>query len=332
MGTPESLYERPATRFVADFIGTTNLLRGEIIGIEDDGAVVRLETGELCRVGSGRRCGRNDHRYQPRPEAIRICGPEASPATSPTLDGVTSGWAVPATIEQVAYLGAAVRYLVRSQGGFAMTILAPTSGTALGRRFWSRSAGHRMRHSSSSISRLASRRSHEQRSLSARPSISNASSSGSWPNAGSAGATARADRGGRRDRRPCTHRRRVLDARRVGECRRLGRQHRPDDCPERHSAAAIASPTATPEPTPVPSPESELFIYNWDGTSARRPRPISRRSTGSRSSTTSSPTPRPRSPRSGATARGRLRPDLPCVDRCRRHSPATGSSPRSTCR
>ena len=128
LGTPEYLYERPATRFVADFIGTTNLLRGE-------------------SSDRGRRRGRppRDRRALPgrpgrgpvgttidislRPEAIRICGPDSSVATSPTLDGVTSGWAVPATIEQVAYLGAAVRYLVRSQGGFAMTILAPTSGT-----------------------------------------------------------------------------------------------------------------------------------------------------------------------------------------------------------
>ena len=30
LGTPEELYERPATRFVADFIGTTNLLHGQI--------------------------------------------------------------------------------------------------------------------------------------------------------------------------------------------------------------------------------------------------------------------------------------------------------------
>ena len=29
LGTPEELYERPTTRFVADFIGTTNLLHGD---------------------------------------------------------------------------------------------------------------------------------------------------------------------------------------------------------------------------------------------------------------------------------------------------------------
>ena len=45
LGTPEELYERPTTRFVADFIGSTNLLRGRI---EADGWV-RLDSGEIWR-------------------------------------------------------------------------------------------------------------------------------------------------------------------------------------------------------------------------------------------------------------------------------------------
>ena len=58
LGTPEALYERPATRFVADFIGTTNLLRGEVVSTEADCAVVRLESGETCPVGrAGRTVG-----------------------------------------------------------------------------------------------------------------------------------------------------------------------------------------------------------------------------------------------------------------------------------
>src|SRR6188508_2110307 len=46
LGTPEELYERPTSRFVADFIGSTNLLRGRI---EPDGRM-RLTTGELAAV------------------------------------------------------------------------------------------------------------------------------------------------------------------------------------------------------------------------------------------------------------------------------------------
>ena len=34
LGTPEELYERPATRFVADFIGTTNLLTGSVESVD----------------------------------------------------------------------------------------------------------------------------------------------------------------------------------------------------------------------------------------------------------------------------------------------------------
>src|SRR3954463_14430574 len=46
LGTPEELYERPATRFVADFIGSTNLLRGVV---ERDGWV-RLDSGDRATV------------------------------------------------------------------------------------------------------------------------------------------------------------------------------------------------------------------------------------------------------------------------------------------
>ena len=46
LGTPEELYDRPTTRFVADFIGTTNLLRGRV---EADGRV-RLTSGEIAPV------------------------------------------------------------------------------------------------------------------------------------------------------------------------------------------------------------------------------------------------------------------------------------------
>ena len=35
IGTPESLYDRPATRFAAEFIGDANLIEGEVVGTDD---------------------------------------------------------------------------------------------------------------------------------------------------------------------------------------------------------------------------------------------------------------------------------------------------------
>ncbi len=45
MGGPEELYERPRTRFVADFLGVANLLRGAVTGVRDGVARVRTEGG-----------------------------------------------------------------------------------------------------------------------------------------------------------------------------------------------------------------------------------------------------------------------------------------------
>jgi spermidine/putrescine transport system ATP-binding protein len=42
---PETLYERPRTRFVADFLGVTNLFRATVIGAADGLVRVRTETG-----------------------------------------------------------------------------------------------------------------------------------------------------------------------------------------------------------------------------------------------------------------------------------------------
>jgi spermidine/putrescine transport system ATP-binding protein len=129
LGTPEELYERPTSRFVADFIGTTNLLHGEIVGETGGGTDIRLDSGELCRVraGAGTVGGAID--VSLRPESIRLCstassadGDTAERAPSPST---TAGWAIHGTIEQAAYLGAAVQYQVRSRGGLALTALAP---------------------------------------------------------------------------------------------------------------------------------------------------------------------------------------------------------------
>lgn len=43
VGTPEELYERPKSKFVADFLGETNLLEGEAIKIKETEALLHLE-------------------------------------------------------------------------------------------------------------------------------------------------------------------------------------------------------------------------------------------------------------------------------------------------
>jgi spermidine/putrescine transport system ATP-binding protein len=123
LGTPEELYERPATRFVADFIGTTNLLHGDVVGARGSATEIRLDSGEICRVGSGAGSVGSAIDVSLRPESIRICSTtdDEDASAGSELDR----WAIRGEIEQAAYLGATVQYLVRSRGGLALTVLAP---------------------------------------------------------------------------------------------------------------------------------------------------------------------------------------------------------------
>ena len=73
VGPPEDVYDRPATKFVAGFLGASNLIAGDVVGHEAGDAVVKLENGSTVRlpadrlspplaVGDDRRPPREDQR------------------------------------------------------------------------------------------------------------------------------------------------------------------------------------------------------------------------------------------------------------------------------
>jgi spermidine/putrescine transport system ATP-binding protein len=114
LGTPEELYERPATRFVADFIGSTNLLRGVV---EADGSV-RLTSGELARVAHDGLAPGAEVEISIRPESIELVPADAAGA-------------IRGQVEQAAYLGTNLSYQVRTAGGLVLSVLASKTGVRL---------------------------------------------------------------------------------------------------------------------------------------------------------------------------------------------------------
>jgi putative spermidine/putrescine transport system ATP-binding protein/spermidine/putrescine transport system ATP-binding protein len=46
-GTPEAVYNEPVNHFVADFLGHSNFISGEVVDIENDHVNVRIETGDI---------------------------------------------------------------------------------------------------------------------------------------------------------------------------------------------------------------------------------------------------------------------------------------------
>ena len=128
LGTPEELYERPASRFVADFIGTTNLLRGSVAEIDGETALVRLDSGDACRVArDGMRAG-DALEVSVRPEAIVLDGLAADGSADGLSRPAAGSPALVGAVDQVAFLGAAVQYIVRTRGGLLITAVTPKSG------------------------------------------------------------------------------------------------------------------------------------------------------------------------------------------------------------
>lgn len=114
LGTPEELYERPTTRFVADFIGTTNLLHGRVEGHD----AVRLTSGEIVPCAIDGLTTGAEVELSVRPESVVLAPADAEGA-------------IRARVEQAAYLGNTVSYQVVTAGGLTVTVLTPKSGIRL---------------------------------------------------------------------------------------------------------------------------------------------------------------------------------------------------------
>lgn len=101
LGTANDVYERPADRFVADFIGQINLLEGTVA----DGSTVVLATGARVAADVRGRPAGSSVAVAIRPERLHLVADGGSP-TGPgqTVDGV---------IDAVTYLGNASIVTVR---------------------------------------------------------------------------------------------------------------------------------------------------------------------------------------------------------------------------
>ncbi len=107
VGNGEALFERPATRFVAEFIGRTNLVDGVAAGPD---AVVRGSI--VLRIGDGTLTPGAHVAVSIRPHRIVIIS-AVSARQSTRLPGRSGDNVLKATVERVSFLGDAVDYLVR---------------------------------------------------------------------------------------------------------------------------------------------------------------------------------------------------------------------------
>ncbi len=120
VGRPNDVYDNPATEFVAQFLGDSNLLPGEIVERTGETVSLRLDDGTIVRVLAERLGNRGPRvKIGVRPEKIQIFARE-TPAGDEwnSLEGI---------VEMTAYIGVSHQYSVALPNGRMFTEIGRAS-------------------------------------------------------------------------------------------------------------------------------------------------------------------------------------------------------------
>jgi spermidine/putrescine transport system ATP-binding protein len=118
LGTPDEIYHQPRTRYVADFIGETNLLGGRVLAasgrdatLQVGGAVVRARLGRDAAPAAGAEAW-----LSVRPERLTVSSSGQAATDRNTLDGV---------VADVVFVGAGSKLYVALADGTRVVAHAP---------------------------------------------------------------------------------------------------------------------------------------------------------------------------------------------------------------
>jgi spermidine/putrescine transport system ATP-binding protein len=122
LGTPREIYEHPRTRFVAGFIGTSNLLTGTVTRLDGDHAIIRISPDEQIIVPVQDRAVSEGSRLEltVRPEKIDLT----------TERPAGEGCALRGTVTEVVYLGTSTNFSVTTSAGADVVVFQQNSASA----------------------------------------------------------------------------------------------------------------------------------------------------------------------------------------------------------
>jgi spermidine/putrescine transport system ATP-binding protein len=115
LGSPRDVYEEPATAFVADFLGVSNLMSGIAEGggrVVVDDVVVEAERADVE--------ARGEVRLTIRPERVEVA---VASSSGPNR--------LVATVSELVYLGSTTQVIVRTAGGATVQALLANTGQPL---------------------------------------------------------------------------------------------------------------------------------------------------------------------------------------------------------
>ncbi|MEM1423482.1 MAG: TOBE domain-containing protein, partial [Planctomycetota bacterium] len=122
-GTPRELYNRPASRFVADFLGETNFLSAQVTEQQADTVHLHATAGDLASTAFDRDSRlKGNVTCSVRPEAIRLVEPKGDSLAGEVVESI--------------YLGEMAQHIVRLQDDSRLKVfeLHPMTPVANGTR------------------------------------------------------------------------------------------------------------------------------------------------------------------------------------------------------
>ncbi|MFC5678325.1 ABC transporter ATP-binding protein [Aeromicrobium endophyticum] len=121
MGAPSELYENPRTTFVANFLGQSNLIAGEIEGRDGDHVKVRVQGAVASVPGDRAHSDSGKGWLGIRPEKVLIA--EAGTPIDAPGDVITGGY-----VTDVSFVGVSTQYSVMMPWGQELTVFEQNTG------------------------------------------------------------------------------------------------------------------------------------------------------------------------------------------------------------
>jgi spermidine/putrescine transport system ATP-binding protein len=126
LGAPEELYERPATEFVAGFLGVSNLLDAEVVGRNGSLADLRLADGTQVRAPADALGDSTNVRIGIRPEKLHV----QALAEGDMTEADREANVIEGNVLDASYIGVSTQYLVETADGRRLTVYAQNLETS----------------------------------------------------------------------------------------------------------------------------------------------------------------------------------------------------------
>ena len=119
VATPRALYEAPASRWIAGFVGDVNLIEGRVTGADGARLTIATEAGDTLTAAAPREAVNAERVCVAiRPEKIRL----ASPGKELSIDHDPASNRFDGSIADIAYLGGVSLYRVTRDGGAPLRV------------------------------------------------------------------------------------------------------------------------------------------------------------------------------------------------------------------